>query len=115
MPPGTDPKRLLLAAQDFAMDEFALIHRYAMVLHTDEPHPHVHLVVKAMSEQGQRLRIDKAKLRSWRSVCEAIAGARDRSECDRAGGAGRDETAEARWGVSGDGAGSLDTLAAAGW
>jgi hypothetical protein len=66
MPPGIDPMRLLLAAQDFAMDEFALAHRYAMVLHTDEPHPHVHLVVKEMSEQGRRLRIDKAKLRSWR-------------------------------------------------
>jgi hypothetical protein len=37
-----------------------------MVLHTDEPHPHVHMVVKAMSEQGVRLNIRKATLREWR-------------------------------------------------
>jgi hypothetical protein len=37
-----------------------------MVLHTDEPHPHVHMVVKAVSEQGVRLNIRKATLREWR-------------------------------------------------
>ena len=37
-----------------------------MVLHTDEPHPHVHMVVKAISEQGVRLHIRKATLREWR-------------------------------------------------
>jgi len=37
------------------------------VLHTDEPHPHVHLVVKAVGEQGVRLNIKKATLRRWRS------------------------------------------------
>ena len=37
-----------------------------MALHTDEPHPHVHVVVKAMSEEGERLNIRKATLREWR-------------------------------------------------
>ena len=37
-----------------------------MVLHTDEPHPHVHLVVKAVGEDGQRLNIRKGTLRAWR-------------------------------------------------
>jgi hypothetical protein len=37
-----------------------------MALHTDEPHPHVHLVVKAVSERGERLNIRKATLRDWR-------------------------------------------------
>jgi hypothetical protein len=37
------------------------------VLHTDQDHPHVHLVVKAVSEQGSRLNIHKATLREWRS------------------------------------------------
>jgi hypothetical protein len=37
-----------------------------MVLHTDQDHPHVHLVVKAASEEGTRLNIRKATLRSWR-------------------------------------------------
>jgi hypothetical protein len=66
MPPGTPAKGVLEAARNFAREEFALKHRYALVLHTDEPHPHVHLVVKAVSEQGQRLNIRKATLREWR-------------------------------------------------
>lgn len=37
-----------------------------MVLHTDEPHPHVHVVIKAMSEVGVRLNIREATLRAWR-------------------------------------------------
>jgi Relaxase/Mobilisation nuclease domain len=66
MPPGTPPKGVLAAARTFAREEFALKHRYAVVLHTDEPHPHVHLVVKAVPEQGVRLNISKATLRGWR-------------------------------------------------
>src|SRR6266513_2554845 len=66
MPPGTPPRGVLEAARNFAREELALKHRYALVLHTDEPHPHVHLVVKAVSEQGQRLNIRKATLREWR-------------------------------------------------
>lgn len=66
MPPGTPPKGVLAAARNFAREEFALKHRYALVLHTDEPHPHVHLVVKAVSERGTRLNIRKATLRDWR-------------------------------------------------
>jgi hypothetical protein len=68
MPPGTPAKGVLDAARNFAREEFALKHRYALVLHTDEPHPHVHLVVKAVSEQGVRLHINPATLREWR--CE---------------------------------------------
>lgn len=67
MPPGTPSQGVLAAVRDFAREEFALKHRYAMVLHTDEPHPHVHLVVKAVSEQGVRLTIRKATLRAWRA------------------------------------------------
>lgn len=66
MPPGTPAKRVLEAARNFAREEFGLKHRYALTLHTDEPHPHVHLVVKAVSEQGVRLNIRKATLREWR-------------------------------------------------
>jgi predicted transcriptional regulator len=67
MPPGTAPQKVLDAVKNFAREEFALQHRYAMVLHSDEPHPHVHMLVKAVSEQGQRLNIRKAMLRQWRS------------------------------------------------
>lgn len=66
MPAGTPPDKVLAAVKNFAREEFGLKHRYAMVLHTDEPHPHVHVVVKAMSEQGVRLHIRKATLREWR-------------------------------------------------
>lgn len=66
MPPGTPPAKVLKAVQSFCREEFAIQHRYAMALHTDEPHPHVHVVVKAISEDGRRLNIQKATLRSWR-------------------------------------------------
>lgn len=66
MPAGTSPQKVLAAVRDFAREEFGLKHRYAMALHTDEPHPHVHVVVKAVSEDGVRLNIRKATLRHWR-------------------------------------------------
>src|SRR5215469_14510245 len=66
MPAGTPPQKVLAAVKEFAREEFGAKHRYAMVLHTDEPHPHVHLVVKAMGYDGTRLNIRKATLREWR-------------------------------------------------
>ena len=67
MPPGTPPDKVLQAVRNLASEEFALQHRYAMVLHTNEPHPHVHVVVKAVSEEGERLNIKKETLRRWRA------------------------------------------------
>jgi hypothetical protein len=67
MPAGTPPENVLTAVKNFAREEFGLKHRYAMVLHTDEPHPHVHMVVKAISEHGARLHIRKATLHGWRT------------------------------------------------
>src|ERR1700686_2430078 len=66
MPAGTPSDKVLTAVKNFAREEFGLKHRYAMALHTDEPHPHVHMVVKAVSEQGVRMHIRKANLREWR-------------------------------------------------
>lgn len=66
MPAPTPPEKVLAAARIFAREKFALQHRYAMVLHTDQPHPHVHMVVKAEGEHGRRLHIDKEMLREWR-------------------------------------------------
>lgn len=66
MPAGTPPDPLLRAARTFARESFGAKHRYAMVLHTDEPYPHVHMFVKAVSEEGMRLNIRKATLREWR-------------------------------------------------
>ena len=67
MPPGTPPQKVLSAVRNFAREEFYGLHRYAFVLHTDEPHTHVHMVLKAVSEEGVRLNIKKATLRHWRS------------------------------------------------
>jgi hypothetical protein len=57
----------LAAAKVFAREKFGAKHRYAMVQHTHQHHPHVHLVVKAEREDGKgRLHINKAMLREWR-------------------------------------------------
>jgi hypothetical protein len=66
MPAGTPSAGVLEASRAFAREQFALKQRYALVLHTDQPHPHVHLVVKALNEQGKRLNIRKETLREWR-------------------------------------------------
>jgi hypothetical protein len=66
MPTGTQPDKVLAAVKNFAREELGLKHRYLMALHTDTPRPHVHVVIKAVSEQGQRLHIRKATLREWR-------------------------------------------------
>ncbi len=66
MPAGTPADKVLLATQGFCREQLALKHRYALALHTDEPHPHVHVIIKAISEQGERLNIRKATLRQWR-------------------------------------------------
>jgi len=66
MPRPTPPDKVLKAAKTFARENFGLQHRYAMALHTDQEHPHVHLLVKAEGQDGRRLHIDKAMLRDWR-------------------------------------------------
>lgn len=66
MPKGTPADKVLRAVQVFAREKFALQHRYAMALHVDRGHPHVHMVLKAVSEQGVRLYIRKPMLREWR-------------------------------------------------
>jgi hypothetical protein len=66
MPKGTPPDKLYAAVKKFTTENFALQHRYAMALHTDRCHPHVHVVVKAVGDDGKRLNIRKATLRAWR-------------------------------------------------
>jgi len=74
MPAGTPPEKVLAAARIFARENFALQYRYAMVLHTDQAHPHVHLVVKCEHETapGKRLYIRKDTLRQWREQFAAL-------------------------------------------
>lgn len=65
MPAGTDRKSVTNAAREFAKDQFS-DHQYLFAAHDDEDHPHVHLTVKATSNQGVRLNPRKADLQHWR-------------------------------------------------
>ena len=67
MPSPTPAYEVLAGARVFAREKFGAQHRYALVLHTHQDHPHVHLVVKAECEDGKgHLHINKAMLREWR-------------------------------------------------
>jgi hypothetical protein len=65
MPPGTEPDTVRAAAQAFARIELDVF-PYAMALHTDEAHPHVHVTVAARGEGGERFNPRKADLARWR-------------------------------------------------
>ena len=67
MPAGTPAIALQNAARAFARVELSN-HRYAMVLHTHQFNPHVHLSVRAEGKDGQRLNPRKADLRRWRET-----------------------------------------------
>jgi hypothetical protein len=67
MPAGTPPEKVHAAVRNFAREKFGPNHRYVMALRTDEPHPHVHVLLKATGVDGQRLHIRKATLRDWRA------------------------------------------------
>jgi hypothetical protein len=41
MPAGTPSEKVLQAVDKLETSEWKLKHRYAMVLHTDTPHPHM--------------------------------------------------------------------------
>lgn len=66
MPPGTDRAAVKSAARDFAARQFGGNHPYVFAEHADETHPHVHLCVKAMGDDGTRLNPRKADLQRWR-------------------------------------------------
>jgi hypothetical protein len=62
MPAGTDPIILRNAVSATARHVFGDRFDYVYALHTDRPHPHVHLTVRAVSHDGQALRINKDDL-----------------------------------------------------
>lgn len=86
MPAKTAPDELLNAVQAFAREHFAG-HQYVMALHTPETepsrkndkspkHPHVHVILRAEDENGQRIYIRKGHLRVWREDFAAQLRAR---------------------------------------
>jgi len=68
MPAETDPATVRDAARAFAREVFADRFDYVFALHTDAQHPHVHLAVRALGDQGERLNPKKADLETWRQV-----------------------------------------------
>lgn len=66
MPTGTDAVRLRDAARAFAQEIFGDRFDYLLALHTDTAHPHVHLTVRALADDGTRLNPRKADLEAWR-------------------------------------------------
>lgn len=77
MPAGTDAVRLHDAARAFAAGTFGERFAYVFALHDEGRHPHVHLTVRRLGGDGERLNPRKADLQAWR---EGFARAlRDRS------------------------------------
>ncbi|HEX6858803.1 MAG TPA: relaxase/mobilization nuclease domain-containing protein [Caulobacteraceae bacterium] len=68
MPAQVDALTVRDAARAFAREVFADRFDYAFALHTDTQHPHVHIAVRALGDDGERLRPKKADLESWRQV-----------------------------------------------
>jgi type IV secretory pathway VirD2 relaxase len=66
MPEGHDPVLVQDAARAFAREAFGGRFDYVFALHTDEPHPHVHLSVRWLGITGERLRPTLVDLEAWR-------------------------------------------------
>lgn len=68
MPKGTDPEKVRQAARAFAQEQFSGKYPYAMVLHTDKAHPHVHICVRMTPNERQekKLFIRRQTLESYR-------------------------------------------------
>lgn len=76
MPAGTEPFRVHDAARAFADHTFGDRHPYVFALHTDDRHPHVHLTVRALGRDGERLNPRKVDLQVWRDRFAAAMRAR---------------------------------------
>jgi type IV secretory pathway VirD2 relaxase len=68
MPPGTSLVGVRDAARAFAAETFGERFDYAFALHTDADHPHVHIAVRMLGQDGERLNPRKADLEQWRQT-----------------------------------------------
>lgn len=64
---GTDPDAVIRAAKS-VLEEKAHGHKYAFAHHGDTQHVHVHVIVQAVSNVGERLNFKKADLYEWRET-----------------------------------------------
>ena len=68
MPPGTPVAALQDAVRAFADDTFGGRFDYAFAYHDDTAHPHVHLTVKALGDNREKLNPRKGDLAEWRET-----------------------------------------------
>jgi len=113
MPRGTDPLIVQRAAREFAQAELA-DHKYVMVLHDHQAHPHVHISVRAESRHGRRLNPRKTDLHRWRETfAEKLCGLGVDAEATRQPTLGAARNYEPIWRVKAREAGRLRTPRAA--
>jgi hypothetical protein len=113
MPRGTDPLIVQRAAREFARAELA-DHKYVMVLHDHQAHPHVHISVRAESRHGRRLNPRKADLHRWRETfAEKLRGWGVDAEATRQPTRGATRNYDPIWRVKAREAGRLRTPRAA--
>lgn len=65
MPPGTDPEKVREAVREFAETDLSN-RRWVMALHTDEAHPHVHLIIAGRDNDGRRFNPNREFLQQCR-------------------------------------------------
>lgn len=68
MPGNTNATAVQDAVRVLAQQEFGGRHDYAMALHTDTKHPHVHLTVRTVGHDGVKLNLRKADLQHLRDT-----------------------------------------------
>lgn len=68
MPAETAATVVRDAARAFAQEVFAERFDYLFALHTDAEHPHIHIAVRSLGDDGARLNPKKADLETWRQV-----------------------------------------------
>lgn len=68
MPPGTEDEAVKGAVRDFARATFGGRHEYAFALHTDEKHPHCHLIVKYRGFDGSKPVHNPEAIQEWRET-----------------------------------------------
>lgn len=66
MPGSVNAEAVKDAVRALAAQEFGGRHDYAMALHTDTRHPHVHLTLRTVGEDGGKLNLRKADLQRLR-------------------------------------------------
>lgn len=66
MPAGTDPLKVKDAACALAREVFDNRFPYVFALHDEGRHPHVHIAVRNLGRDGERLNPRKADLQVWR-------------------------------------------------